>query len=1688
MSLLATLIGAFVIVTFVYVAVHTIRLSRKFTKTGKTDVLSVATSLSAVLYELFVLIPFQVVAQGYHFASHVASNWKYYAVLGVATLVIVGWSEYNHTAIVSINTVDKTVYRPILRDVIWNVTNVFRIVFDLVICWWNATHWIYMSTITETAKIVVHCEAANYRNQAIKAQALIESPFVSIVNFMAAKGTKDFDVDSVVFATSDFLHSFQPLGDCICEDLSFASDIVLDSLNSRNLSLAIDRTFNALVVIPPRLVFGTVVQLFQTHTLNPPSCKGINCKLQRAPKFDALTQAGCDAFYYTFAWGDQVLQIIYDQFFGNTHVKVPPLGKLFSSTPCVLVQSAGLVADIGFHIDLVFDGTNYLKYANVSAPITPLLNVSQGLIDFFDVFETDITDDLGCSLGYGSKVLTRLLNFTVLSTRQLFTNPAGLASFVKGYSHSVLNQDWDTFASCTVHPIKDVNLPAGQTVEYILKVLERIAVAGVELIGNFGDLKTYMANHFPQDSADIFNYAGSFAISYGNFWRQFSDTCPLLDPSDPVLARTKMLQYIIGDRSFFCALGSFVQTLIQLVFDLAQMIVEIAVDVVFNNKHLDTIIEETYDFVSGKITQDYEGVVQFSSYMAASPFIKKCKSSNAKYKDSIGNFISAGVNITSIPLRMLTVGLEALKIIKQNPSINSVLLEHIICDITLALYDFTIGQMTNLGRYLSAIGDCVFGNQNSSFGKFGETLWKTFGWDDHSSGNMRTIICKLSSALVKFIAGLINIITKIQGFIFEIIQFFKCAFSELKRLKTAFTSEQVCVRWDWDIDFSAFRFNIWVYVGTDQCYGYYWKIPRIFTSLAHVVTTIGSIIQNIFFPPPTGKCTQVSISPNKRDLQQQYDRLEPTVDYDASWTYTFDMVKTLQDKGNDSLCNALFLSYMEGRQDTDWEKSLVENRLWQCAGSQLFAHFINHKLAIVAGIIDDNTEHKHTNASTSYDIADLIDGDAFYDTRATVNTTVTLLRAFGPIASFFLSSDYSSMKWRDYYQLRNNDAEFVSYTRAFGNRWESTLDYIKFELSDLDKLFGNGDTAFSTFDTLIQHYEDSKFVMSSVKKFGYDVWVEEGGLLDSLAFKNQARPRESPSTKRNRRNPFVEATPVIAETDDTDQFEFDYDHPIFLVVNKTKDKFEGLRVNITNWWTRFTSAGSERAIKNRASLLRAWNYTTTIVERKRTQSIRGYSLTSSSDISTSICVPGTNECLNCALAKRILDNIVTVLCDCINQPTIDINSTHIHPTQKRNAAFSGSKKDAEISAYTHPTGMAGTLVGIYEWLLGGAVDMNQTSSTLASFLIRGTATTDPNAFDWLGFIAPCQYETLDCANNAKPGFGLGRGILYALAFLIMFSIFAALIFPPASQASTLMWLSIFPIILFFAYNWSFRCYLAIPRCVADDAYSLITSLNPKCTEWNVFLPGLVKEYGEDNCATSFYDCAAAPYGLHRSERTFFLLMETVYPQFNAFLRNTNVGAFSWVRQFYAADMTFDFGNSTAVPDVYRSCLYVSGVNLVIVSFFILVAVVLACLLLPIALLIYVAVLRMIAVGIAFTFMGMNYYFVEDYYESKQDIKQRAHVISKEDRQNLIIPNKNSQPALNRPHIKKLISDYVKKIRKGKDRESTLQGNAPKKVNYAAERRVRILREFAALSNNYFHPTSTKQNNTYKTDGNKLKQM
>jgi hypothetical protein len=1687
MSLLATFIGAFVIVTFVYVAVHTIRLSRKFRKTGKTDVLSVATGLSAVLYELFVLIPFQAVALGYHFITHVASNWKYYAVVGVATLFIVGWSEYNHTAIVSINAVDKAVYRPILRDVIWNVTNVFRIVFDLVICWWNATYWIYMSTFTETAKIVVHCESANFRNQAIKAQALIESPFVSIVNFMAAKGTKDFDLDAVVFATGDFLHSFQPLGDCICEDLSFAGDIVLDSLNSRNLSLAIDRTFNALVVIPPRLFLGTAVQLFQRQTLNPADCKGIQCKLQRAPKFEPLAQAGCDAFYYTFSWADQVLQIIYDQFFDNTDVRVPPVGKLFSATPCVLVQSAAVVADIGFHIDLVFDGTNYLKHANVSAPITPLLNVSQGLIDFFDVFGTDITDDLGCSLGYGSKVLTRVLNFTVLSTRQLFTNPAGLASFVKSYSHDVLNQDWDTFVGCTVHPIKDVNVPAGQSVEYALKLIERIAVAGVELIGNFGDLKTYMANHFPQDNADIFDKAGSLAIAYGNFWRQFSDTCPLLDPTNPTLARTQMIQYLIGDRSFFCSMGNALQNAIQLIFDLVQMIVEIAIDVVFNNKHLDTIIEETYDFVSTKITQDYEGVVRFSSFMAASPFIKKCKSSNAKYKDSIGNFIAAGVNITSIPLRMLTVGLEALKTIKQNPYITEEQLNHIICDVTLALYDFTLGTLTNLGRYLSAIGDCAFGSRNSSFGKFGQQLWDTFGWDNHSSSNMRTIICQLSAAIVKFILGLINIITKIQGFIFEVIDWFKCAINELKELKNVFDTEQICVRLFWDIDFSSFDFDIGIKVGSGECYGTYWPVPKVFTAIQKAVITTAHIIKTIFGTGPLTCNASNTVKSRKRDTEASM-LLRQQLNGQSDWLYTFDMRQTLEAKANDSLCKDIFLSYIKGEQETKWERAMVENKLWQCAGSQLSAQFINHKLALLAGIIDETNDYQNTSAITSYGVADLINGDTFYDTRAMITTGVNLFTAFSPIASFAFSHEYASMKWKDYAASKANDPTFGAFPRLLGNRWASSLDYLKFELSDFDKLFA-GSSGISMLDTLVEHYEDSKFVMSSAKKFGYDVWVEKGGLLDNLAFRNQPRAPSPPSTKRNRRNPFVaeETTTPTAEEEDEDSFEFNYDHPIVPVIMRGVEKLNQTRVNITNWWTKFTAAGSERAIRNRASLIKAWNYTTTIVERKKTQSIRGYALASSADVSTSICVPGTNDCFNCALAKRLLDNIVTVLCDCINQPTININSTHIHPTQKRNAAFTGSSKDTEISAFTHPTGMAGALVGIYEWLLGGAVDMNRTSSVLASFLIRGTATTDPNAFDWLGFIAPCQYETLDCANNSKPGFGLGRGILYALAFLILFSIFAAFVFPPASQASTLMWLSIFPIILFFAYNWSFRCYLAIPRCVADDAYALITSLNPKCTEWDSFLPGLVKEYGEDNCATSFYDCAAAPYNLHRSERTFFLLTETIYPQFNTFLRNTNVGAFSWVRQFYADDMTFDFGNSTTVPDVYKSCLYVSGVNLVIVSFFILVVIVLACLLLPIVILIYVAFLRMIAVGIAFAFMGMNYYFVEDYYESKEDIKQRARVISQEDRQNLIIPNKNSQPALNKPHIKKLIADHMKKIMEKRDTESTLRRNDPARINYAAERRVRILREFASLCKGYFHPTNNK-GDYYKSNNNKLKQQ
>ncbi len=1614
-GLIGIVLGSTIALSALVVFLNTLKNSNDL-KMGskKAGALNLILASVESLFIILILTPLALLMVFYHIVSHMVTHWKYYLALFLLVAVIVVWAQYNHEIIVAYDKQNTLLFRPLMRNVLWPISNLIRISFDIIICWWNAMWYLYVSSISITFKIVLHCEADNFQNQAEKALAVIESPFLALANFMIAGGGDDADINSIVEAVTDFTFTFKPVFNCICDDLSFTTDITLDTLNSPYTALTVDRYLNGMFIILPRIFIGGLIEVLQTGTPSPSGCSGRECKLERMPKFTEFTQAFCDFGYYLGLWIDTLTENIYDQFFDNDDVIVPPVGKQISAPICIYTEIFSIFLDLLWHIDLIFDGsTNYLKYTDLTGPQHAALNLTAGLEEFFQSFDAQITDDLGCILRDGGDVLIYSYNFTALLTQRVISslsNPASIKHFVLvEYDYDLITDSWTSFINCTVEFFHDINEPLGDIVKYALGTLGAMCTNFVKLMGQFGSFLSYMSSQFLVDAQRVFDNMDSFAVACGNFWRQFSSSpCEDFDVTTPDTARANLVINLYAyNQNFFCCLGTTVHAITQMIVDLIKMTFIFAIRISFNILEIADVVDEQITFMNDWI----EG----TSCALASPFTQDCLGgAENQFRDSIGNILITTLNTTSIPIRMIVVGLRILDIMVNDPNLSADDANAIFCAMTLGMYDMTFGSAFDILRHITLLCDCFFGD--IGIGDFGTDLWDIFGWDNDSNTNFRYIVCNFSAALVQMFSGFMSFITELQGGFFSVISYLRCVVFQFSPFANLFSDPPTfCFGLDIIVDADAPFFHLNIDFGDDVCNNN-WTWVVSLPDFLDIVDEFFEIFGNIMHSAFTNTCGNCygdafnSACDKKRNvgIPTETERIERKrfLSEFLKGSYSVNMRDILQNN-TETKCAEGYKAYISGELDgIPWQKELVESQLWQCTYSQVLSRIINDKLAGVA--------HMNTSAPS----ARLLGGDAFYDVRSSLNSTATVARVMAPMASFMFMPTYSAMTWDQftYYKLHTELVILDKYTLQFGSIWKGQLDRWKFDnrfMTGFNMLKG----FLSQVQTRMTPSENTLFVMSTAKTFGYDVWHKKNGLLSHFYGKKKPKhkkpknPFNNNNNKRGfsesddtfmqppRRNDGKHSTIKDKEKDIDPWYRSDFKHPIFPVIQKGKDKFNRAYGDVTGWFNRVTRVGTPKAQKNRDSITNAWMslihvYRTrgrdnTIQDPILSPSCRGgvknkpnnpsTTKQSSSKIEssaiiaegTTICGANGENCLDCALAKQLFNNFAFVLFDCIKVASggINVNVTHNHPPQHITVSNGGGGTTRNVT-FEQPLGMSGDLMRFWHWLLKDVMDVDTTANELTRF---ATATPDGstsnNPYYWLYFMETCRYESLECNTNIRPGYGLVNGLLFGLLFLIMGSILAAFFLPPASSAMNGLWVCYPAIVLVIGYYWSPWCMLAVPRCIADDAHELFTSLNPYCTEWSVLLPGI----NAGTCSTDFINCANSPYDMRTTERTLFTFMEMYSPVINDYLRTTHMGVFSWIRDSYSDSISFPFPYGQ-VPDAYRSCAHLNSGQLLIASFFMIAAVVLVCLLAYPFIILYVALLKFISLVIAMFILAVSTYY------------------------------------------------------------------------------------------------------------------
>jgi len=129
-------------------------------------------------------------------------------------------------------------------------SNVVRIFYDIVICWWNLYQQVPLPPPTswltsplqllnilwqETVNTLFECTAVEWADISQTVVDLVEEPYDAMILFIASNGQDDVETEGFFRAVSAAIVSMFDIATCLCEDASLFYNWIAVSIQSDNL-------------------------------------------------------------------------------------------------------------------------------------------------------------------------------------------------------------------------------------------------------------------------------------------------------------------------------------------------------------------------------------------------------------------------------------------------------------------------------------------------------------------------------------------------------------------------------------------------------------------------------------------------------------------------------------------------------------------------------------------------------------------------------------------------------------------------------------------------------------------------------------------------------------------------------------------------------------------------------------------------------------------------------------------------------------------------------------------------------------------------------------------------------------------------------------------------------------------------------------------------------------------------------------------------------------------------------------------------------------------------------------------------------------------------------------------------------------------------------------------------------------
>jgi hypothetical protein len=1567
MEIVTSLILVACLLILIIVIVKVIYTATRDVKDYQGDMDRAMDDLGWALFNVMIVIPFVLLSAAYYMLQHVSTYKKYY--LGGFVLCCAGYglTHYQQPLMQVVDRRSAMTTLPFYTRNVMPVLLSVRNTADIGLCWFDGVQELSMSYLYYTVDTLVQCEIADFTAQANALQNLTASPSLAYVDFVNNKGLGSFNFYLIVQSAGDFVSTFTGVSQCMCKDMSFATNFIFQTIASKNFSRGVNDTLNAALITTPRLAIRTLVQLFQyfdgSSGYNPFDCASapdvLLCKISRPPKFEQLGEQLCSAFWHFAELVDETLYNFFSQFF--TDPKLPKVRNFISPPLCTVTTTAAVALDVITHVDLVFED-NYLAYANISAPVDAFHNITLGFSEFFDPMDFALTTYTGNMLRYGLSVPVRVYNMTVLTLMQTVTNFTNVPKFIADYDYAPLTSDWNKFLNNTGNLIVSVNGPLGRTFIRAANATQIGLGAVFGILSNIPTFETYMVYTFIPRLLAMYDEISLAAIHAGDFWRQFDTTeaCPHVE----AIPNNRLLGQL--DGNFFCCLGGIVQSTIQNYVDYANVTTIAIYQALGNHEHMPEIVAALVEGLENGIMTDSENMQSTIACMASTPFVDQCQDGSGVASAQFDGLFMSLVNLTSIPARGFLVAVNVVVTINGGSFSFSNLgnVSTLFCYGVVSAYDLSMGNIANVLHGVTQVLGCLIGGDVN---QIGNSLWKIMGWDgsDGNYVNIRDLLCELFDAIVSFINDMIQFMQTLEGAFMDIICFFICAIHELEALETAFSDPpdycfgyEICGTAPGIHDCSSPNHGkfIWMEVaftlddgssGNACHYSISIRIRNIFAVIEHVIEKIGTIFTQIFsgtcVNEPQSNC-QDPFNPSqqgKRNLPTQnlvikdytkFTTYASTTPYSShhsrSAANTYGETKNTRESSSvavrDDTNNLPSLQWGVPVMTCNVIYSILNNESMDVNLRLMYAVYAKNCMysTVLSGLI---------NTVIGYDI---LTNETFLDLSSSVDSVMNVMHILQPIITYVNATKSMAtvsgwIQFCDYNNITNRAT--IGYGTAVISRFVVPMGSFYNTV-----LMSN--TSLSILSSGTGSTINYARLLNILRKMTWNIWINEGyelfeKMANSTTIAARRRGEIGHPISINQEHPLVVAyntMPPVSER----------------VSRMIEDGVRALNDSITE--------PSDEAKRNRRSLSSVSN------------------MFKRDDGSSDLCVDKETNCVNCTILRELAGTTITVLNRCIAfaDTTFNVTATHIYPPQN---VTLDPKILFNVPLYSDRKRSYGNIPVLTPVSYVTNIDLVAMIDQVGAFMINTNSSDSSGALYWIDYFGRCNYDNHIRCDGPQPGFGLLFGFLLSLFFYVFITIVISIFISSIMGPLMILWFTFPFAVLTMAYMWTPMCGVAIPLCTIDDVFKGFAYFSKDCIQWQSFLPGLTDSTcptAANNYTRPFVDCDSAPYNFNNGPRTLFAIFEATNPSINHYLRTTNLMYLSWIRDVYGKELTFDFPPGQ-MPDVYKSCMYITSPNLSGTSVYTVLLIVLIIVLLFAAYQLFLDLVTFITVGLMILIMGMD---------------------------------------------------------------------------------------------------------------------